>query len=246
MIKRSFDFCIACFGLVVGAPFTLMAAALIWLQDFRNPFYLPLRIGKGGRSFRMFKLRSMVVGADATGVDSTSTQDPRITPLGRMVRKVKLDELPQLLNVFLGDMSLVGPRPNIDRETNLYTKEEKRLLDIRPGITDISSIVFSDLNEILASSKDPNLDYNQLVRPWKSRLGLFYIDKASFSIDLQLIALTVFGAFFRRWTLNRLATIVGQLGGEEELVKTVTRINPLVPSCPPGRDTVVTADEVKR
>jgi lipopolysaccharide/colanic/teichoic acid biosynthesis glycosyltransferase len=236
MIKRLFDFCFSATGLFIGAPFTILAAVIIWTQDFRNPFYLPLRVGRGGRLFRMYKLRSMVIGADASGVDSTSSKDTRITPIGRIVRKAKLDEVPQLLNVMLGHMSLVGPRPNIDRETNFYTDEERKLLDVRPGITDISSIVFSDLNDILSNSKNPNLDYNQLVRPWKSRLGLFYISKANFWMDVQLILYTLISAFYRNWTLNRLSDIVRQAGGEEELVSIVKRIKPLVPTNPPGRN----------
>ena len=125
----------------------------------------------------MVKIRSMIINADKTGVDSTSSDDMRITSVGKVIRKLKLDELSQLWNVLIGDMSLVGPRPNVKSETDLYTKIEKNLLNVKPGITDFSSIVFSDEGDILSGSDDPDLLYNQLIRPWKSRLSLFYIEK---------------------------------------------------------------------
>ena len=144
----------------------------------------------GGLLFRMVKLRSMVVGAAKTGVDSTGNDDVRITAVGRLIRKYKIDEVMQLWNVLLGDMSLVGPRPNVKAETDLYTKEERVLLSVKPGITDFSSIVFSDEGNILEGQEDPDLAYNQLIRPGKSRLGLFYISKASIALDIRLIWLT--------------------------------------------------------
>ena len=127
----------------------------------------------------MIKLRSMIVNAEKSKVDSTSSNDPRITKIGKIIRKLKLDELSQLFNVFIGEMSLVGPRPNVKRETDLYTEVEKNLLRVKPGITDFASIIFSDESEILKNVDDPNISYNQLIRPWKSRLGLFYIKKQS-------------------------------------------------------------------
>ncbi len=246
MIKRFIDIGVATTGLLLTLPLLAPAALLIWLQDFRNPFYVPTRVGKGGHSFRMFKLRSMVADADRAGVDSTSSLDPRITTVGKIVRWLKLDELPQLLNVLLGDMSLVGPRPNIDRETRLYTEVERRLLEAQPGITDISSIVFSDLNFILAHSKNPNLDYNQLVRPWKSRLALFYIEKSSIRLDLEILLLTVLGMVARKWALQRLSNTICKLGANTSLAKLVLRDHVLIPVAPPGRDTVVNAEEVER
>ena len=119
----------------------------------------------------------MSISADKNGVNSTSLNDARITPVGHKIRKYKLDEFTQLWNVLIGDMSLVGPRPNVLVDTNLYTKVERKLLTVRPGITDFSSIVFSDEGKILENKKDPNLSYNQFIRPWKSRLGLIYIEK---------------------------------------------------------------------
>lgn len=178
-MKRAFDILFSVCGLLISASILLPSILLVYLQDFRMPFYIAPRVGKDGRIFKMVKLRSMVIGASRTGVDSTSRNDPRITPVGRFIRKYKLDELTQLWNVLLGSMSIVGPRPNVERETNLYTDIERRLLSVRPGLTDFSSIVFADEEAILADAEDPDLRYNQLIRPWKSRLGLFYIDHQS-------------------------------------------------------------------
>ena len=189
-MKRLFDITVSFLGLMLTVLFFIPICVLIWLQDFHSPFYIAPRVGKDGKIFKMVKLRSMIIDADKTGVDSTSSQDKRITPIGRFVRAYKLDEIPQLWNVLKGEMSFVGPRPNVKREVDLYTEIESNLLTVQPGITDISSIVFSDLNDILKNSQDPNLDYNQLVRPWKSRLSLVYVENQSFWLDIRLIFLT--------------------------------------------------------
>src|SRR3990172_2149393 len=197
MTKRLFDIVASFFGLILTSQILAPVMIAVWLQDFHSPFYIAPRVGRGGRLFRMVKLRSMVVRADKTGVDSTSANDPRITSVGRFIRRYKLDELSQLWNVLKGDMSLVGPRPQVDRDVALYTDVERRLLSVQPGITDISSIVFADEGEILKDSQDPDLDYNQLIRPWKSRLGLLYIERHSIFLDLQLIGLTVLAILSR-------------------------------------------------
>src|SRR2546421_9553898 len=132
----------------------------------------------------------MVPHASST-VDTTVAGDPRITPVGKYIRATKLDELPQFVHVLSGRMSLIGPRPNVPREVELYTAEERELLSVRPGITDIASIVFADLADALADASDPNIAYNQLVRPWKSRLGLHYVRSASFGNDVRIICYTV-------------------------------------------------------
>ena len=125
----------------------------------------------------------MIISAEKTGVDSTSANDPRITKVGNIVRKLKLDELTQLFNVFIGNMSFVGPRPNVERETRLYTNTEKQLLNFKPGITDFSSIVFSD-TDILSNFDDPDIAYNQIIRPRKNHLALFYIENQSLLLDI--------------------------------------------------------------
>src|ERR671924_606491 len=128
LLKRVFDVVLSVLGLVLASPVLLPTMVAVWLQDFHSPFYIAPRVGRGGRAFRMVKLRSMVVNADKSGVDSTGANDRRITAIGSFVRRFKLDELTQLWNVLIGDMSLVGPRPNVKRETDLYTAVEQQLL----------------------------------------------------------------------------------------------------------------------
>lgn len=218
----------------------------IWLQDFQSPVYLARRVGRNGAPFWMFKLRTMIPNADRNGVDSTSMSDPRLTRVGRIIRKVKIDEIPQFINVLIGDMSLVGPRPNVETETRYYTAVEQRMLNLRPGITDISSIVFSDLNQILKSSTNANLDYSRYVRPWKSRLALLYVDCASLDLDIKLILLTALAAISKSRSLQFLQLIVRELGGDEQLCRIVARQEALPTFPPPGRDTIVTEDEIRR
>lgn len=238
-MKRFVDVGVALLGLLVVSPVLLIMMLLLLLQDGSSPLYIPWRVGRNGRPFRMFKLRSMTPTADLSCIDSTANDDTRITTLGGLIRKFKLDELPQLWNVLIGDMSLVGPRPNIQRETDLYTSDERRLLSVRPGITDISSIVFSDLGAILQGKLDANLAYNQLVRPYKSRLGLLYIDHASVWLDVRLIGLTLLNSVNRRLALKRISTIVAELGAPPELVVVTARCSPLQPAPPPGASEIV-------
>ena len=212
---------------------------LVWINDFGNPFYTAMRVGKDEKIFKMFKLRSMIVNADKTGVDSTSNNDMRITRIGKFIRKFKMDELSQLINVLLGDMSLVGPRPNVHRETDLYTKSEKKLLLVRPGITDISSIVFSDEGEILSNSKDPDIDYNQLIRPGKGYLGIFYIENQSFILDIKLIFITLITIFNRNLALKNVSKVLKKYNASESLIKIAERKEKLVPSPPPGSINIV-------
>ena len=150
-----------------------------------------------------------------------------------------MDEVPQLWNVLIGDMSLVGPRPNVKRETDLYTYEEKRLLSVRPGITDFASIVFADEGEVLAGKLDPDLAYNQLIRPYKSRLGLFYIEQKSVFLDMELCYLTALAIFSRRLALDKVARLIQARGGNDELVNLARRASPLVPAPPPGSSSIV-------
>ena len=238
-MKRVFDILCSFFGLLALSPLLIPVMVLVWLQDFHSPFYVAPRVGKDGRIFRMVKLRSMVANADKTGVDSTSADDSRITSIGHFIRKFKLDEFTQLWNVLKGDMSLVGPRPNVKRETDLYTQVEKGLLSVKPGITDFSSIVFSDENDILKDSKDPDIDYNQLIRPWKSRLGLLYVEHKSFLLNCLLVLLTVVALFSRKkalWGVNRL---LKRLDAPADVIRVSKREDALVPFPPPGSDTVV-------
>lgn len=238
-MKRLLDFLIASFSLLVLSPLFALVALLIWLQDLQSPFYVAPRVGKSGESFPLIKFRSMVVGADRSGVDSTSASDPRITRLGAVLRSSKLDELPQLWNVLRGQMSFVGPRPQVERDVLLYTEKEQKLLTIQPGITDLASIVFADEGEILRDCFDPDLEYNRLIRPWKSRLGLIYVENQSLKLDLRLIFFTALVLISWSWALKGVYKILRSLDAGETLIRVCKRKDPLVPYPPPGSSQIV-------
>lgn len=240
MKELLFDRFVAFVSLVIFSPVIIIFLILIWAQDFYSPFYIAKRVGKNGIQFDMIKLRSMKKGADKSGVDSTSANDQRITAVGHFIRRYKLDELSQLINVVSGHMLLVGPRPNVKRETDLYTDQEKQILSVKPGITDLSSIVFANEGDILKDSKDPDIDYNQLIRPWKSRLCLFYIENRSLLMDIQILWLTVLTFFNREKTLQKIKALLLKKGADKDLLTIVLRENPLIPTPPPGSTQIVT------
>ena len=161
----------------------------IWIKiDSEGPvFYRQVRVGKGNRDFRLFKFRSMRVGSDRKGLITVGGRDPRVTRSGYYIRKYKLDELPQLINVFTGDMSLVGPRPEVRKYVDLYTPEQMHVLDVRPGITDPAAIRYRNENELLAQVEDPDRYYVEVIMQDKLQLNLEYVEKQSFRFDLQLI-----------------------------------------------------------
>ena len=161
----------------------------IWIKiDSEGPvFYRQVRVGKGNRDFRLFKFRSMRVGSDRKGLITVGGRDPRVSRSGYYIRKYKLDELPQLINVFTGDMSLVGPRPEVRKYVDLYTPEQMHVLDVRPGITDPASIRYRNENELLAQVEDPDRYYVEVIMQDKLQLNLEYVEKQSFRFDLQLI-----------------------------------------------------------
>ena len=235
-MKRLFDSFVAAIGLFFLSPFLMVFMFLVWLEDRHTPLYISNRIGRGGKNFKMVKLRSMIINADTNGVDSTSASDSRITKVGVFIRKFKLDEFTQLWNVLIGDMSLVGPRPNVKAETDKYTRIEKGLLNIRPGITDFSSIIFSDEGEILDGRDDPDLAYNQLIRPWKSRLGLIYIDTNNLLLDLKIIFITIIAIISRKKALMLICNELKNIGVAKEVLNVASRKSTLIPSTPPGSD----------
>ena len=239
MIKRLVDILVSLFGLLATTPILLPVIFLIWKEDKKSPFYIAPRSGKNGLIFKMVKLRSMITDADKSGVDSTSSNDIRITSIGHKIRKYKLDELIQLWNVLKGDMSLVGPRPNVKTETDLYTNVERELLSIRPGITDFSSIVFSDEAEILEGKDNPDLTYNQLIRPWKSRLGLIYIENQSFLLDIKLMIYTIVAIISKQRALNWVVNQLNILNVDSDVVNISKREVDLYPFPPPGMNKVV-------
>ena len=238
-MKRVFDILASFFGLLFMSPILLVFMYLIYRQDKHSPLYIAPRVGKNGKMFNIIKLRSMSINADKNGANSTSLNDARITEVGHKIRKYKLDEFTQLWNVLIGDMSLVGPRPNVLADSNLYTNVERKLLTVRPGITDFSSIVFSDEGKILENKKDPDLAYNQLIRPWKSRLGLIYIEKRTLVLDLQIILYTVIALFSKQRALNWVSEKLNQFNVDANIVKISKRKDDLYPFFPPGSDEVV-------
>jgi lipopolysaccharide/colanic/teichoic acid biosynthesis glycosyltransferase len=240
-LKRSMDIGLASCGLaLLILPLALIACA-VWMEDRRSPFYRGPRVGQRMRKLRMLKFRTMVPGASSSGVNSTASNDHRITRVGKVLRRFKLDELPQLWNVLTGSMSLVGPRPQVSFDASLYTIEECRLLDVRPGITDLASIVFADEGEILAGSADPDLLYNQIIRPWKSRLALAYLDHTSVALDLHILALTLLSAFSRPRALDGVAKLLYAWDADPLLRRAALRLAPLVPWPPPGASRIVSS-----
>ncbi|MBL7004492.1 MAG: sugar transferase [Gammaproteobacteria bacterium] len=240
-MKRLFDIIASFCGLVVFSPILIIFMFLVWKGDKKTPFYMAPRAGKDGTTFKMAKLRSMSVDADKSGVNSTGNNDMRITPIGRKIRRYKLDELIQLWNVLIGDMSLIGPRPNVKTETDLYTNVEKELLSVRPGITDFSSIVFSDEGEILEGKDNPDLAYNQLIRPWKSRLGLVYIENQSIFLDIQIIFYTVVAIISKPKALIWVAKKLDNLNVDTDTVRASKREVNLYPFPPPGSNEIVSS-----
>lgn len=189
-MKRLFDVFAAGAGLVVLSPLLLWIAWKIKREDKGPVFFRGLRTGLHAVPFRIFKFRTMVPDADRIGPASTAVEDPRITRIGAKLRRHKLDELPQLLNVLKGEMSIVGPRPEVQQFTDMYTEEEKQLLTVRPGITDWASIWNCDEAAVLAGRTDPDQAYLELIRPTKIRLQLKYVGEASFFTDMKIVFLT--------------------------------------------------------
>lgn len=191
VVKRLFDLAAAALGLLVLSPVFLLLA--LWIKaDSPGPvFYRQRRVGRRNRDFWLYKFRSMRVGADRAGLITVGGRDPRITSSGYYLRKYKLDELPQLIQVLSGDMSLVGPRPEVRRYVDLYTPEQMHVLDVRPGITDMASILYRNENELLARAEDPDKYYVEVVMQDKLRINLEYVARHSFGYDLRLIFRTL-------------------------------------------------------
>ena len=187
--KRFFDICGALIGLVLLSPLLFGIGLAVKLSSSGAILYCGVRVGLYGRPFQIFKFRSMVVNAEL-GAGTTSKNDVRITPVGRFIRRYKLDELPQLFNVLIGDMSFVGPRPELRRYASQYVGEEQLILCVRPGITDLSSIHFSNLNELI-DDEDPNRSFEERVLPVKNKLRIKYVKERSLLLDLMLIVKTI-------------------------------------------------------
>jgi lipopolysaccharide/colanic/teichoic acid biosynthesis glycosyltransferase len=190
MIKRIFDIIVSFIGLLILLPFLLILALAIILDSKGGVFYRQLRVGKNGKPFRIFKFRSMRSGSDKKGLLTVGNADMRITKVGKFIRKYKLDEFAQLINVLTGDMSLVGPRPEVPKYVDMYTTEQKEVLKVKPGITDYASIEYSDENELLAKSENPEKTYIEEIMPAKLALNKKYIENISLKTDIQIIWMT--------------------------------------------------------
>jgi len=241
-MKRIFDLCAALVGLTVLAPLLVLIAGAVYLEDRHKPLFFGRRVARSGsnyRFFRMVKFRTMIPGAWRTGVSSTAAGDQRVTRVGALLRRCKLDELPQLWNVLVGDMSLVGPRPQVEADAAMYTAEERRMLEARPGVTDMASIIFADEGEILAGAADPDLLYNQIIRPWKSRLALLYLERRTLASDVRIILLTLIGAVSREIAVAGIVRILEAWNAGPQLLCVAERNEPLQAFPPPGASEVV-------
>src|SRR6478735_7467032 len=175
MLKRLFDIVLSGIGVILLLPFFIFIALFIVLDSKGGAFYLQTRVGKNGKLFKLFKFRTMSLNAEASGLITIGGRDPRVTKVGYTLRKYKLDELPQLLNVFLGSMSLVGPRPEVRKYVDLYNEEQKKVLLVKPGITDYASLDYFKENDLLAASSNPEETYIQEIMPAKLELNKKYI-----------------------------------------------------------------------
>jgi lipopolysaccharide/colanic/teichoic acid biosynthesis glycosyltransferase len=235
MSKRLMDLILSLTLLILAGPVILLAMLAVVAHDRGPPIYWAPRVGRGGRDFRMAKLRTMTVDADRRGGASTSRSDVRVTAPGRILRRWKIDELPQLWNVLLGQMSLVGPRPNVRRGgVDRYTPGELGLLAARPGVTDLASIVFSDEDLLLEGAADPDARYDRLIRPWKSRLGLLYIHRRNLWTDVRIVALTALAIVAKRPALQGVDAILAEWGAPDDLRRVCRREGPLPWTEPPG------------
>ena len=190
MLKRIFDITLSLFGLIILLPFMLIIAILIKIDSKGPVFFKQIRVTKNGKEFKIFKYRTMRVGSDKYS-QITVGKDGRITKMGSFLRKYKLDEIPQLINVLIGDMSLVGPRPEVPKYVALYTDEQKEILKVRAGITDYASIEFSDENDLLASEEEPEKAYIEKIMPKKIELNKKYLSEISILTDIKIILLTI-------------------------------------------------------
>lgn len=195
VMKRIFDIFCSFFGLLVLSPLLLIVALLVATTSRGGVFYKQVRVGKDFCNFKILKFRSMRPDSDKKGLLTVGSKDNRVTKVGYFIRKYKIDELPQLINVLVGDMSFVGPRPEVPKYVEMYNNEQRKVLSVRPGITDYASIEYRNENDILAKSDNPEQTYIDEVMPAKLKLNLRYISEMSFKTDLKIIFGTIFKIF---------------------------------------------------
>jgi lipopolysaccharide/colanic/teichoic acid biosynthesis glycosyltransferase len=203
--KRLIDILLSSAALLLTSPLFLLTSLAIRLQRNGPVFYRGLRVGKDGKLFHILKFRTMVADAEKLGGSCTAADDPRVTRLGKLLRGYKLDEIPQFLNVLAGEMSMVGPRPEVQKYTDMYSRDEKRILSLRPGITDWASIWNSDEGDVLKGAADPERAYEELLRPTKIRLQLRYVAENSVFIDAKILMYTLIRLCNKNWLPREIA-----------------------------------------
>ncbi|UPS90987.1 MULTISPECIES: sugar transferase [unclassified Bizionia] len=191
MLKRFFDIVFSLLGIILSLPLLLVIALILKLESKGPIFYKQTRVGKGNSDFKIFKFRTMFIGSDKKGLLTVGDKDPRVTKTGFFLRKYKLDELPQLINVFLGSMSFVGPRPEVRHYVNYYSVDDMEILSVKPGITDYASIAFRDEAELLKTAKNMESFYINTILPQKIALNKKYINSASLLVDFKIIIKTI-------------------------------------------------------
>lgn len=192
-MKRLFDITASFFGIIILSPLLIFIGLWVGLSSKGGVFYKQIRVGKNNKDFKLYKFRSMRVNSDKQGLLTVGSKDSRITKAGYFIRKYKIDELPQLFNVLKGDMSFVGPRPEVRRYVDLYSKEQMKVLSVRPGITDPASIKYRNENDILSSASNPEEYYIQHIMPDKLQINIDYINTQTFIKDIKIIFQTIFG-----------------------------------------------------
>lgn len=197
-MTRFLDIVFSFIGLIVLLPFFIIIGILIVIDNYGPVFFLQKRVGKGGKEFRLIKFRSMKVGSEKKGFITLGSKDRRITRMGAMLRKFKIDELPQLFNVLIGQMSLVGPRPEVMKYVKMYNDEQRKVLTVKPGITDFSSIMFADENRMKSSIEDPEKHYIEEVLPRKLNLSLIYVNNPGLGNYFTIIIRTFKRVFIRK------------------------------------------------
>lgn len=192
-MKRLFDITASFFGIIILSPLLIFIGLWVGLSSKGGVFYKQIRVGKNNKDFKLYKFRSMRVNSDKQGLLTVGSKDSRITKAGYFIRKYKIDELPQLFNVLKGDMSFVGPRPEVRRYVDLYSKEQMKVLSVRPGITDPASIKYRNENDLLSSANNPEEYYIQYIMPDKLKINIDYINNRTFFKDIKIIFQTIFG-----------------------------------------------------
>lgn len=192
-MKRLFDITASFFGILILSPLLIFIGLWVGLSSKGGVFYKQIRVGRNNKDFKLYKFRSMRVNSDKQGLLTVGSKDSRITKAGYFIRKYKIDELPQLINVLKGDMSFVGPRPEVRRYVDLYSEEQMKVLSVRPGITDPASIKYRNENDLLSSASNPEEYYIQQIMPDKLKINIDYINTRTFIKDIKIIFQTIFG-----------------------------------------------------